>query len=79
MAEEAAVSGVADNLIQLVCSVDTFYFLMSGSLVMWMAAGFTMLEAGLVRGKNTVEILTKRGEGLWPAEGPQGSLSRGRI
>ena len=26
---------------------------------MWMAAGFTMLEAGLVRSKNTVEILTK--------------------
>jgi Amt family ammonium transporter len=26
---------------------------------MWMAAGFTMLEAGLVRSKNTAEILTK--------------------
>jgi Amt family ammonium transporter len=26
---------------------------------MWMAAGFTMLEAGLVRAKNTTEILTK--------------------
>ena len=26
---------------------------------MWMAAGFAMLEAGLVRSKNTVEILTK--------------------
>lgn len=37
----------------------TFYFLMSGALVMLMAAGFSMLEAGLVRGKNTVEILTK--------------------
>ncbi|MGI9264175.1 MAG: ammonium transporter [Gammaproteobacteria bacterium] len=32
---------------------------MSGALVMWMAAGFTMLEAGLVRAKNTAEILTK--------------------
>ncbi|NQV85699.1 MAG: ammonium transporter [Woeseiaceae bacterium] len=30
-----------------------------GALVMWMAAGFTMLEAGLVRAKNTAEILTK--------------------
>jgi Amt family ammonium transporter len=30
-----------------------------GALVMWMAAGFTMLEAGLVRSKNTAEILTK--------------------
>ena len=60
LAEEAAtLSSVADNLTQLAYSVDTFYFLMSGALVMWMAAGFTMLEAGLVRGKNTVEILTK--------------------
>jgi Amt family ammonium transporter len=32
---------------------------MSGALVMWMAAGFSMLEAGLVRAKNTAEILTK--------------------
>ena len=40
-------------------ALDTFYFLMSGALVMWMAAGFAMLEAGLVRSKNTVEILTK--------------------
>ncbi|MCI5141974.1 MAG: ammonium transporter, partial [Candidatus Electrothrix sp. ATG1] len=50
---------MGDNLIQLSYSVDTFYFLMSGALVMWMAAGFAMLEAGLVRSKNTVEILTK--------------------
>ena len=40
-------------------ALDTFYFLMSGALVMWMAAGFSMLEAGLVRSKNTAEILTK--------------------
>ena len=38
---------------------DTFYFLICGALVMWMAAGFAMLEAGLVRAKNTTEILTK--------------------
>ncbi|MYH91475.1 MAG: ammonium transporter, partial [Gammaproteobacteria bacterium] len=30
-----------------------------GALVMWMAAGFSMLEAGMVRAKNTTEILTK--------------------
>ncbi|MGB2474291.1 MAG: ammonium transporter, partial [Litorivicinaceae bacterium] len=30
-----------------------------GAFVMWMAAGFAMLEAGLVRAKNTTEILTK--------------------
>jgi Amt family ammonium transporter len=39
--------------------MDTFYFLVCGALVMWMAAGFSMLEAGLVRSKNTTEILTK--------------------
>ncbi|MBM9606656.1 ammonium transporter [Desulfopila inferna] len=50
---------LGDTVIHLAYSIDTFYFLMSGALVMWMAAGFAMLEAGLVRGKNTVEILTK--------------------
>ncbi|MEM9322853.1 MAG: ammonium transporter [Pseudomonadota bacterium] len=40
-------------------ALDTFYFLVMGALVMWMAAGFTMLESGLVRSKNTAEILTK--------------------
>jgi Amt family ammonium transporter len=40
-------------------ALDTFYFLVCGALVMWMAAGFAMLEAGLVRSKNTAEILTK--------------------
>ncbi|WP_058555386.1 ammonium transporter [Thiohalocapsa sp. ML1] len=45
--------------LQLAYALDTFYFLISGALVMWMAAGFSMLEAGLVRAKNTAEILTK--------------------
>ena len=40
-------------------ALDTFYFLVCGALVMWMAAGFAMLEAGMVRAKNTAEILTK--------------------
>ena len=40
-------------------SLNTFYFLICGVLVMWMAAGFTMLEAGSVRSKNTIEILLK--------------------
>ncbi len=48
-----------EQLLELSYALDTFYFLISGLLVMWMAAGFTMLEAGLVRSKNTVEILTK--------------------
>ncbi|MGB3798045.1 MAG: ammonium transporter [Alteraurantiacibacter sp.] len=32
---------------------NTLLFLIGGFLVMWMAAGFAMLEAGLVRAKNT--------------------------
>jgi Amt family ammonium transporter len=47
------------NFIELSYALDTFYFLISGAFVMWMAAGFSMLEAGLVRSKNTTEILTK--------------------
>ena len=47
------------NIFQLQYAMDTFYFLICGALVMWMAAGFSMLEAGLVRAKNTTEILTK--------------------
>ncbi|MCV2884355.1 ammonium transporter [Aestuariibacter sp. AA17] len=48
-----------ETTFQLSYALDTFYFLMCGALVMWMAAGFAMLEAGLVRAKNTTEILTK--------------------
>ncbi|HEY5719410.1 MAG TPA: ammonium transporter [Gammaproteobacteria bacterium] len=48
-----------EAITELSYALDTFYFLMSGALVMWMAAGFAMLEAGLVRAKNTTEILTK--------------------
>ncbi len=47
------------DIIHIKYALDTFYFLVCGALVMWMAAGFTMLESGLVRAKNTVEILTK--------------------
>ena len=48
-----------EPIAHLAYSLDTFYFLICGALVMWMAAGFAMLEAGLVRAKNTAEILTK--------------------
>ena len=47
------------QVIELAYALDTFYFLVMGAFVMWMAAGFSMLEAGLVRSKSTVEILTK--------------------
>jgi len=53
------VTELAGKVTELSYALDTFYFLVMGALVMWMAAGFTMLEAGLVRAKNTVEILTK--------------------
>ena len=46
-----------NTIIELKFSLDTFYFLMSGILVMWMAAGFAMLEAGLVRSKNVLTVL----------------------
>lgn len=48
-----------EDLVQLAYAVDTFYFLVMGVLVMFMAPGFAMLEAGMVRSKNTSEILTK--------------------
>ena len=48
-----------DSTLELQYALDTFYFLVCGALVMWMAAGFAMLEAGMVRSKNTAEILTK--------------------
>jgi Amt family ammonium transporter len=50
---------VENNIYELQYAIDTFYFLICGALVMWMAAGFAMLESGLVRAKNTTEILTK--------------------
>jgi len=53
------ITQLSGQLSELAYALDTFYFLVMGALVMWMAAGFTMLEAGLVRAKNTAEILTK--------------------
>lgn len=57
MAQE--VGAVLNHVYELQFAMDTFYFLVCGALVMWMAAGFAMLESGLVRSKNTTEILTK--------------------
>jgi len=45
--------------MELNYAFDTFYFLISGAMVMLMALGFTMLEAGMVRTKNVTEIITK--------------------
>lgn len=56
---ETVALDIPAEFFQLQYALDTFYFLICGALVMWMAAGFSMLEAGLVRAKNTTEILTK--------------------
>jgi len=48
-----------DGVTELKYALDTFLFVISGALVMWMAAGFAMLEAGLTRSKNNVTILVK--------------------
>lgn len=50
---------MSKNPIELSYALDTLYLLVSGALVLWMAAGFAMLEGGMVRAKNTTEILTK--------------------
>ena len=48
-----------EDILNLRYALDTFYFLVSGALVMWMAAGFAMLESGLVRSKNVATICLK--------------------
>jgi ammonium transporter, Amt family len=58
-AAPVTADAVLKNVFELQYALDTFYFLICGALVMWMAAGFSMLEAGLVRAKNTTEILLK--------------------
>ena len=54
------VTQLSTQVTELAYALDTFYFLIMGAFVMWMAAGFTMLEAGLVRAKNTAEIHQER-------------------
>jgi Amt family ammonium transporter len=48
-----------ENFTDVKYILDGFLFIFSGVLVMWMAAGFAMLEAGLTRTKNNATILTK--------------------
>ena len=52
-------SASAEVSIETAFIFNTFSFAFHGALVMWMAAGFAMLEAGLVRTKNTTMQLTK--------------------
>ena len=55
IAQEAAVAVPTDSVFIL----NSLLFLIGGFLVFWMAAGFSMLEAGLVRSKNVTMQLTK--------------------
>ena len=60
MSVTLAVLGSADaGLVDLRFVLNTFAFLVWGALVMWMCAGFTMLEAGTVRTKNASMICLK--------------------
>ncbi len=56
IAQEVTPAGVSPEVAFV---FNTFSFLMCGALVMWMAAGFAMLESGLVRTKNTAAICLK--------------------
>jgi len=58
-AQEETVAIVADADTIMPYLMTTLLFLIGGFLVMWMAAGFAMLEAGLVRSKNVTTQLTK--------------------
>ena len=55
LAQEVGVTAATDTVFIL----NSLLFLLAGFLVFWMAAGFSMLEAGLVRGKNVTMQLTK--------------------
>jgi Amt family ammonium transporter len=54
-AQDVAVAVPTDSVFIL----NSLLFLIGGFLVFWMAAGFAMLEAGLVRSKNVTMQLTK--------------------
>ena len=56
---QPAVARAADVASETAFVLNTFAFLVWGALVMWMAAGFTMLEAGSVRTKNASMICMK--------------------
>ncbi len=57
--EAVDLAAIAEASEHTVWILNTFLFLVAGFLVMWMAAGFAMLEAGLVRSKNVTMQLTK--------------------
>lgn len=48
-----------ENFADVKYILDGFLFIFAGIFVMWMTAGFAMLESGLTRSKNTATVLTK--------------------
>ena len=62
------VAEVADPSANTAYILNTLLFLIGGFLVMWMAAGFAMLEAGLVRSKN-VSMQCLKNIGLYSIAG----------
>ena len=56
---QEAPGGSAADAAETAYIFNTFSFLFNGALVMWMAAGFCMLESGLVRTKSVAAICSK--------------------
>ena len=59
VADAAVDYGISGVPLETQYIFNTFSFFLHGALVMWMAAGFAMLESGLVRSKNTAAICLK--------------------
>ena len=71
LAQDAAAAGdapAAADAAAIAFTFNTLSFLIMGFLVMWMAAGFAMLEAGLVRSKN-VSMQCLKNIGLYSVAG----------
>jgi len=58
-AQDTAASATMKAMGDLRVGVDTVWVLVTATLVFWMNAGFAMVESGLCRAKNTVNILAK--------------------
>jgi len=55
----AATDAVKEGMSNMRIALDTVWVLFTGMLVFWMNAGFAMVESGLCRAKNCVNILAK--------------------
>jgi Amt family ammonium transporter len=57
--QDAAASSTMTAMGDMRVGLDTVWVLVTAMLVFWMNAGFAMVESGLCRAKNTVNILAK--------------------